>query len=144
MTRSNKNETKQSFADMFHELEQAGELYVEWAKIDVAEQISLAMRRRDVNKARLAGLLGKSRAYVTQILQGDANFTIESLVKIARALECELELKLAPKQEVRYWEFASRPAPQGKVLPWATRVSPAKVHLGAEVKEVNAPEPLAA
>ena len=144
MTRSNKNETKQSFAEMFHELEHAGELYVEWAKIDVAEQISLAMRRRDVNKARLARLLGKSRAYVTQILQGDANFTIETLVKIARSLECELELRMTPKQEVRYWEFAPRTAAQGKILPWAANVTPAKAHPGAEVKEVNATEPLAA
>lgn len=145
MTRSNENETKLSFADMFRELEQAGELYVEWAKIDVAEQISLAMKRRDVNKAKLAGLLGKSRAYVTQILQGDANFTIESLVKIARALECELDLKLTPKQDVRYWDYPTKQAAVGKLLPWyAKSCSVKKQNPEVEVKEADASEPLAA
>ena len=145
MTRSNENETKQSFTDMFRELEQAGDLYVEWAKIDVAEQISLAMKRRDVNKAKLARLLGKSRAYVTQILQGDANFTIESLVKIARALECELDLKITPKQDVRYWEYPMKQAAAGKLLPWyAKSCSVKKQNPEVEVKEADASEPLAA
>src|ERR1043165_2447254 len=145
MTRSNENETKQSFADMLRELEQAGGLYVEWAKIDVAEQISLAMKRRDVNKAKLARLLGKSRAYVTQVLQGDANFTIESLVKIARALECELDLKLTPKQDVRYWEYPTKQAGAGKLLPWyAKSCSVKKQNPEVEVKEADASEPLAA
>jgi transcriptional regulator with XRE-family HTH domain len=53
---------------------------------EISEQIHEAMEREEVKPAELARRLGKSRAYVTKILQGNANFTIDSLVQIARAL----------------------------------------------------------
>jgi transcriptional regulator with XRE-family HTH domain len=53
---------------------------------EISEQIHLIMAREEVKPAELARRLGKSRAYVTKILQGNANFTIDSLVQIARAL----------------------------------------------------------
>lgn len=53
---------------------------------EISEQIHEAMVREEVKPAELARRLGKSRAYVTKILQGNANFTIDSLVQIARAL----------------------------------------------------------
>lgn len=53
---------------------------------EISEQIHLVMTREGVKPAELARRLGKSRAYITKILQGNANFTIDSLVQIARAL----------------------------------------------------------
>lgn len=53
---------------------------------EISEQIHLVMAREGVKPSELARRLGKSRAYVTKILQGNANFTIDSLVQIARAL----------------------------------------------------------
>lgn len=53
---------------------------------EISEQIHKAMEREGVKPAELARRLGKSRAYVTKILQGNANFTIDTLVQIARAL----------------------------------------------------------
>jgi transcriptional regulator with XRE-family HTH domain len=108
MTRSNKPETTETFARMFYELEESGDLYIEWAKINIAEQIYLAMKREDVSKAELSRRLGKSRAYVTQILQGGANFTVESLVKIARALNYQFEVKFSPKCVLNHWEYPDR------------------------------------
>lgn len=105
MNRSNKPETKETFEQMFHDMEESGDLYVEWAKNNIAEQIFTAMRREDVKKAELARRLSKSRAYITQILQGDVNFTVESLVRIAIALDSRFEVKISPKCVLHHWEY---------------------------------------
>ena len=94
-----------TFRDMLRRLHESGHLFTESAKQEVAENIFLAMQREDVSRADLARRLGKSRAYVTQILQGGVNFTIESLVRIAIVLNCELDLRLNPRTMVEYWNL---------------------------------------
>jgi transcriptional regulator with XRE-family HTH domain len=68
---------------------------------EISEQIHRAMERGPVKPAELARRLGKSRAYVTKILQGNANFTIDSLVQIARALGYRYVPMFVPKEQ---WE----------------------------------------
>jgi transcriptional regulator with XRE-family HTH domain len=92
------------FTEMFKELEKGGSYNVEEAKIDIAEQISLAMQKQNVSKAELSRRLGKSRAYVSKILQGGANFTIESLVKILDALDCTFDFRVLPRRTMVYWQ----------------------------------------
>lgn len=99
----NKTQTTSSSAEklaaMLAELETSASYHVESIKLEITEQIYLAMREQDISNAELARRLEKSRAYVTKILQGTANFTIESLVKIALALGCEWEFQLTPKRQ---------------------------------------------
>ncbi len=73
-------------------IEQTEIFDMETSKYDISEHVFAVMERQGVSKAKLARRLGKSRAYVTKILQGNANFTLESLVKIARALDCRLDV----------------------------------------------------
>jgi transcriptional regulator with XRE-family HTH domain len=84
----------QRFAEMLQRAEGSETFQLEGIKVEIAEQIYLAMERQLVNKAELARRLGKSPAYVTKVLQGTTNFTLESLVRIARALSCQIELTL--------------------------------------------------
>lgn len=56
---------------------------------EISDQIDRLMVAQGVSKAELARRLKKSRAYVTKILQGNANFTLDSLVQISRALGCK-------------------------------------------------------
>ncbi len=67
-------------------------------KTKTARRIAKAMARANISKAELARRLGKSRALITSILQGNTNFTLESLVKIADTLGCDLLVKLKPKE----------------------------------------------
>jgi transcriptional regulator with XRE-family HTH domain len=69
----------------------------EVARDQISEQIHLAMKRERVSNAELAKRLGKSRAYVTKILQGNANFTTDTLVQIAGALGYRYMPILMPK-----------------------------------------------
>jgi transcriptional regulator with XRE-family HTH domain len=116
MIKSDRSGEVATFAQMVKELEQSGQLYVECAKTGIAEHIHSAMKREHVSKAELARRLGKSRAYITQILQGSVNFTIETLVRVATVLNCELDMKMSPKSMVSHWNLDYRQDPDGRVV----------------------------
>ncbi len=98
MIKLNKRETTSDrFANLFKQLEQSDTYHIDGAKVEIAEQIYLAMEQQGVSNAELARRLGKSRAYITKVLQGNVNFTIESLVKIARALGHKFDFQFAPE-----------------------------------------------
>src|SRR5881296_213097 len=86
------------FASLFDRLERSESSEIDAAKLEISEQIYLAMERQGVSKADLARRLGKSRAYVTKVLQGRTNFTLESIVRITRALNCKLDFSLMPER----------------------------------------------
>jgi transcriptional regulator with XRE-family HTH domain len=78
--------------------------WVESAKQDFMISVHSAMRRDEISKAKLAELVSCSPAYITKVLKGDANFTIETMVKIARALNSKLCIQLAePHQSIRWF-----------------------------------------
>jgi len=55
--------------------------------IEVLDNLYKRMEEKGINKAELAKCLGKSKAYVTKLLQGDYNnLTIKTLVELALAI----------------------------------------------------------
>lgn len=95
------NSRKQTVAEQFEELHNRlktrDSYHVNAAKFELSEQIFQAMEDKGVSGAELARRLGVSRAYVNKVLQGSANLTIESLVKIGRALDCEFKFEFVGK-----------------------------------------------
>jgi transcriptional regulator with XRE-family HTH domain len=88
------------FAEMLEELRKSGMYARESARFDVSEQMYKKMQRRKVSKAEMAHRLGTSRSYVTQMLQGNGNFTIDKMAEIAHALGCELRISFVePKKK---------------------------------------------
>ncbi len=69
---------------------------VEGVKLEFTEQVVALMEAAGVTKAALAARLGVAPAYVTKVLGGTTNFTLESMVKIARALGAKLHMQLKP------------------------------------------------
>lgn len=65
---------------------------LEKATLDAAELIAKLMDDKDMSKADLARHLGKSRAWVTQLLSGKENLTVRTLAEILYALGYELDL----------------------------------------------------
>ncbi|MGL4398710.1 MAG: helix-turn-helix domain-containing protein, partial [Luteolibacter sp.] len=62
-------------------------------------------------RTALADKIGSSPAYITKILRGETNFTLDSMVKIATALGCELTIGLRPvptpaKSKISYHDMA--------------------------------------
>jgi transcriptional regulator with XRE-family HTH domain len=118
-TATERRTVTERFADLFREIEQSDVYHIEGVKVEIAEQIYLAMKHQSVSNAELARRLGKSRAYVTKLLQGSTNFTLESLTKIARALDCQIDFQFSPRHKAseldELWEAGRRSASHSKV-----------------------------
>lgn len=64
----------------------------------VNDQIVKIMERRNMSKSQLAQAMGTSQPYISRISKGDVNFSLSSLLKIADALDCELNVKFTKKR----------------------------------------------
>lgn len=99
-----------SFRQLYEQAERDPAYWTELAILEVAEEIYTAMQRAGVSRAELARRLGTSPAYVTKILRGSANFTLESLARLAHALGGEFKFHIAPPGMTTRWlDVASRP-----------------------------------
>lgn len=71
---------------------------VEFKTISLSTTIALRvfdrLREAKLSQSALAERLGVSRAYVSQILNGKPNMTLETLVKLADALDMRVEIDL--------------------------------------------------
>ena len=68
--------------------------YEEDLLVETAARIIDAMERRGVTRSELARRMEVSPAYVTKILRGHANLSLESLAKVAFALDMKWEFRL--------------------------------------------------
>lgn len=94
---TSKHRTDMDFQNFVQTIKRSESYDKEVVRAEISDQINRLMKLQKVNRAELASRLGKSRAYVTKILQGNANFTIDSLVQIARALGCRYTPVLLPR-----------------------------------------------
>ncbi|MEO5372486.1 MAG: helix-turn-helix transcriptional regulator [Magnetococcus sp. DMHC-1] len=62
------------------------------------------MEEKGISKAQLAERLGKSRSFVSQVLNGHRNMTLETLAEISYALN----LKLKVQFDDREWQDSDR------------------------------------
>jgi transcriptional regulator with XRE-family HTH domain len=92
----------------------------EGASIRFTEDLVARMKASGLTRSALAEKIGSSPAYITKILRGDTNFTLDSMVKIASALGCELTIGLRPlartataqrRSPVSYRDAAPLPSP---------------------------------
>lgn len=72
-------------------------LAVESLLAGAGELIARLMAEQSVTKAELARRLGKSRAWVTQLLNGRANMTVRTLAEVVHALGAEVKLHAQPQ-----------------------------------------------
>jgi len=78
--------------------------------LDVTENVWEEMQRMGINKVQLAERLGKSKPYVSQLLNGSRNMTLRSLADICFALGVEPVINLeSPKDDSldeNGWEYS--------------------------------------
>ncbi|MFU8780732.1 MAG: helix-turn-helix domain-containing protein [Kiritimatiellia bacterium] len=94
---------RSSFASFFDTAEQTHEYWAERSFLDFTENIIEQMNHQNVTRTELARRLGASTPYVTKILKGETNFTLDSMVKLARAVGCELKTHLQPEGVKSHW-----------------------------------------
>ena len=70
--------------------------YEEGLVLDVAARVIDTMEARRITRSDLARRLAVSPAYITKVLRGQANLSLESLAKLAFALDLKWECVLIP------------------------------------------------
>lgn len=88
-----------SFRDLFADVEKRDSYWSEKAITEFSVELYQLMRRRGLSKKDFAEKTGKSQAYITKVFKGNANFTIQTMVKLTRALGGNLSLHVTPKEE---------------------------------------------
>ncbi len=63
-------------------------------RVSILSQVNQLMAESGVSQVELANRLGVSRQRVCQILADKNNFTVRSLVRLAGALGCRVEVSL--------------------------------------------------
>ncbi|GIK54205.1 MAG: hypothetical protein BroJett014_31780 [Planctomycetota bacterium] len=82
------------------------EYAAEHVKMDFAVGLERRMDEAGVSRADLARRLGTSAAAVTMALRGDANLTIDRMVRMAHALDAQVHVLVAAKtSRVRWFEI---------------------------------------
>lgn len=92
-----------SFEQFFEQSEQRPGYWVELAKLDFTREVFDRMKALDVSKSQLAVKLDAQPALVTRLLSGRNNFELATMVRIARALDCEFRCHLQPSGTQAMW-----------------------------------------
>ncbi len=89
--------------DWLEESRQSPEYATEGAKLDFAVALERRMQHLNLSRSDLARKLGTSPAAITMTLRGDANLSIERMVKLVYALDARLHLHIAPLESRVRW-----------------------------------------
>ncbi len=86
--------------------------WVERAKLEFSADLERHRRLQNLSGKDLAEKIGTSPAYISKVFRGDSNFTIETMVKLARAVGGRLEMKITEEAEsTALWQKAYRARP---------------------------------
>jgi transcriptional regulator with XRE-family HTH domain len=85
-----------TFAEFVANPERQRILERESLAFEATELISRLMEEQKISKAELAERLGRSRAFVTQILSGSRNLTLHTFADVVFELGCRIELEALP------------------------------------------------
>ena len=106
----------QSFDEFFKQAEQKTEYWVELAKIEFTGEVLSRMKEVGLGKSALARRLDVQPGMVTRLLSGRNNFELATMVRLARALECEFRCHLQPCGTKTCWVDVLRNEPQNADL----------------------------
>jgi len=84
----------EDFASLWETIAKQDHYHVESVKTDVGFALRALLENSELSKATFAKKIGKSAAYISKIFRGDVNFTIESMVRLARALDGEVKISI--------------------------------------------------
>lgn len=89
--------------------------------LEVTEALSHALEDLAITRTELAERLGKTKGFVSQILGGGRNLTLRTLSDLVDAMECSVEVHIAPSgerlAEVLEWPEAAEASPALFLVP---------------------------
>ena len=92
------------YRQMYKEAESHADYWIDGPISEFTEDLARLMKEQKVSRAELARRMGTSRAYVTKMMGGNANFTLLTMVKLAMALDGAVHIHIANKRAVTRWQ----------------------------------------
>jgi len=86
---------KQKYVDFLKEVRGSDEYWAESTISDFTEELCRLMEAKGITRGELAEKIHAKPSYITKILKGNANFTLVSMTKLARALGTIVRVHLA-------------------------------------------------
>jgi transcriptional regulator with XRE-family HTH domain len=87
-----------SFKDFFSKARKNAAYWAELAVLDFTSALEARMDEKDVSRSELAKRLGTSQSYITKVLSGKTNFTINSMAALAHALGGKISIALGDQE----------------------------------------------
>jgi transcriptional regulator with XRE-family HTH domain len=94
-----KKKQGKSFSQLLSEAKKRDSYWVARAIATFTEEFHKLAEQGEISRAELARRLGTSPAYITKILRGNVNFTVETMVRLARAVGGQLQLHVGPQEQ---------------------------------------------
>lgn len=114
-------DTEKWFNDKLSALKDDADFRLETIILDLTEQISARMKEKGMTRAKLAEVLGVTPAAITKLLNGNPNFTLKTLLKVADALGLEFAVSLCAKtpagKPALIYSFREAKQKQGVFIP---------------------------
>ena len=94
-----------SFTKLFEKAKERETYLTASIILEFTEGLYELMQVNNLSRKELAKRLGTSPAYITKILRGDINFTVDSMVRLAKAAGGIIQIHVG-QEEVRWFEIA--------------------------------------
>lgn len=91
------------YKNLLTDLDDSIEYWAEGAVLDFTEELARIMENSGISRAELAKRVGTSPAYITKVFGGQANFTVETMTKLALAVDHVLRIHVAAKDVRTRW-----------------------------------------
>lgn len=115
---------KKTFKSLIEKARQHDAYHAAKVTLDFTEDLVRLMEQREVSNAELAKKIGSSPAYVTKVLRGDTNFTIETMVRLVRVLDGQICVHVGRKEDQVRWidVVHARPQPSAAWLAYTNQI----------------------
>ena len=107
--------------ERFRKIENDPRFVAEEMKLAFADDLVLLLEARGLKRTELAEKLGTNRGYVTRVLNTEYNLSIETMAKIALALDARISLRMLPREEA-----ARTPRPKTRRAKFVASDKPAR------------------
>lgn len=92
------------YRDFLDRVETSPVYWHEGAVIEFTMDLQRRMEEQEISRAELARRMGTSRAYITRLLGGDANFTLMTMVKLSMAVGGALHVHISDQKATTRWQ----------------------------------------
>lgn len=92
--------SSKSFAALMARLAATPEGQAEHVAVAFLAQVNARMQAQSMSNAELARRMGTSPAYITRLFRGNANLSVQTMVKLAQAVGGSLRVELAEQANV--------------------------------------------